>query len=379
LLVACIALSACRSKERAKPAAASSSSAAASAAPPAPRHQLNADPKLSQELDRVAETCTFLQKRETLSCPTAEVDLLKARLKELGLVALETLLAKVFDDDPRLSMVAATQMRNVYERSLGASLEKAPIPERVTAALTQALGELPVTRALLVAPAATFVLTREGRLDALVPIVERRPEVRYMVLPRVLHYPRLRAFGQVQKWATASDEETVVNALEALRLMTDWTEAEQVELEPWLSGFLTHQSNKAQGRAAGFLLECGAEAEKKALAWFEAALAEKRLKRDVIFVFGRRCRPDNYRELADDDLARLAKTPLCRKIERLLDRVAADKKTEAEVRAAALEMLTAVWPKTALRRAELVVKDENPWLAEQAGTAIHLAGDAVKK
>ena len=373
LVVICTALAACKSppaSENNKPAPAPSASA--SSALRGPSHGLQPDPEFSAELEATAAKCTYLAAKDIVSCATTTLEPLQKKIQSLGPVALETLLATVFDGAPPVANLAGPQMRTAYERSLGPSLEQAPIPPRVISALIDALGELPATMALRVAPAATFAATREGRLDAISQILERRPELRSTILPRLMRYSRLRALPEVQKWAASKDEKTALDAVEALRLMEPWTDEERTQVAPWLTTLLTHESHKVRGRAAAFLLECGNEPAAKALAWFEATIRDKQLTRDTILAFGRHCRIDDPAEQTADKLAKLASTPTCSKIENALDRIAADEKTDGNLREGALQALTASWPQRALARAKTLTNHSDTHLAQIARNVITL-------
>nr|AQQ75299.1 hypothetical protein [uncultured bacterium] len=374
MIAAC--LGACRSKQTPEQQAAPASSA--SSGPVKSSRGLEPNLEFWAELEAVAAKCTYLEKKDTLSCASSTLEPLKSKIGSEGPMALETLLAAVFDGSPRLAALAGPQMRNAYERSLGPALEQAPIPEHVVSALIAALSELPSTVALRVAPAAAFVASREGRLDELMQIVERRRELRAVVLPRVMRYARLGALGDVKKWVTSDDEEAAAGAVDALRLMEDWTADERKQLTPWLKELLSHGSNKVRGKAASFLLECDDEPAAQALAWFNAALDGKQLTRDAVYGFGRHCHPEN-RAAPAEQRATLASSPLCSKIELALDRVAADERSEGSLREAALEAMVTVWPKRARQRAETLTKHSDGHLAQIADNVIKIAGDDKTK
>ncbi len=386
LLAASVPLAACKSPksnatQQGQPASSTATSASSAAAPEraAWGKELQPDPGFQAELARVASRCSFLEQKDITSCAGSDLDALKAKVHELGPPALETLLAAISGAAPPERRVAAMQMRGIYERSLGPFLAKAPIPPRVVSALIAATQQLPLADAIRVAPAATFVATREGRLQELMQVVEPRPELRTTILPRVMRYGRMQAFEEVQKWAGSTDEATVLAALEALRLMDDWTSDERARLGPWLEGFLDAQSNKVQGKAASFLLFCDDERVEKALGWFDAALRGKRLTRDTIFAYGGRCHPGDYAGLKPEQQAELAASPLCAKIEKKLDRVAADEGSDGGLREAALESLTATWPNTARRRAKTLTKHSDYHLAQIALNVLTLVGDDTPK
>jgi hypothetical protein len=330
--------------------------------------------KLWVELEALAAKCMYMEKNDTISCGSSALASLRSRITEAGPDALETLLAAALSGSPRLAALAGPQLSKAYENSLGEAVEGAPIPPRVVSALLDSLGKLPPIAAVRVASAATFVATREKRLDALGKILERRSEMRTTILPRLMRYGRLEAFEEVKRWAMSDDEKTALSAVKAPQLMENWSDDECKQLAPWLQSLLDHKSLDVRGQAAGLLLSCGDDSVKRAFSWFESALRDKQLAREGVFAFGRRCSADNVAVPAEQR-AGLATTPVCSKIELVIDRVAADERSDVKVREAALETLVSVWPQRALTRAKALSKHKDAHLAYTARNVIKIVDE----
>ena len=88
--------------------------------------------------------------------------------------------------------------------------------------------------------------------------------------------------------------------------------------------------------------------------------------------------PPSASKISAEKLAELASSPPCAKLEKLLDRIAADEGSEVELRGAALQTLSGIWPKTALRRARTLTTHPDNWLGHTAETVIQVAGDKAK-
>ncbi len=297
------------------------------------------EPTLFKRLEAVARDCTPDAQLGTLSCKGPEKQKLLRELKTESAIrskAFETLTTALGDKDPKLQALAASLLRDAFQRGFDQAVPAGGFTRFASRRITDQLPKLPAALGQQVAAVAVHVSMLGSDAEHLYEVLDASPTLATAAYPYLMVHGRLDAFDKIKKLTEDKQSPLALAALDAPRNMSDWKPEEQAAICPWAKAFLSEGNEVLTSKAAQLLVRCGGEYVDAVLLDAEQALARKDLSSTRLSPLRTLC-STRGREAGSTE-------EQCVRSRKLHESAAKLDKLESSTRLVALSSLASQWP-----------------------------------